>query len=180
MVDWGRLGVVWCRCWGMIRSRGRLGVIRSWGRVVRSRLGVVGFVMGFTLVSDISDITVFMIGMVGHNLHTTVGKSNFVFTRDNTVIILSFSLAEVSSRVFIVDTVFVGERPRGKFVSGFGVVWCRFGGMIRSGFRCRRVIGSWGRGVIRSWGRVIRGRSRVVRSWVVRCVIGNGQSQAGD
>ena len=179
MVDWGRLGVVRCRSWGMVRSRGRLGVIRSWGRVVRSRFGVVGFVMGFTLVSDISDVAVFMIGMVGHNLHTTVGKSNFVFTRNNTVIILSFSLAEVSSRVFIVDTVFVGERPRGEFVGGFRVVWCRLGGMIRCGFRCRGMIGSWGR-VIRSWGGVIRGRSRVVRSWVVRGVIGDGQSQAGD
>ena len=163
----------------MIRSRGRLGVIGSWGRVVGSRLGVVGFIMRFALVSDISDVSVFVIGMVGHNLHTTVGKSNFVFTRNNTVIILSFSFAEISSGVFIIDTVFVGKRPGGKFISGFGVVWCRFGGMIRSRFRCRGVIGSWGR-VIRSWCRMIRGRSWVIRSWVVRGVIGDGQSQAGD
>ena len=78
MVNRGGFGVV-NGLRGMVRGRGRMDGLR-W--VIRSGswFGVVGFVMGFTFVFHISDVSVFVISMISHNLDTTIGKSDFVFT----------------------------------------------------------------------------------------------------
>lgn len=98
VVNWGGFGVIGGGSWGWVIGSW-FGVVWSWGRggVMGSGFGVVGFVMGFSFVPDIGNVTVFVVSVVSHNLDTTVGKSNFIFTGHNTVVILSFSFAEISS-----------------------------------------------------------------------------------
>jgi len=118
------------------------GVIRSGSRcVIRNDL---------TFVFHISNVSVFVVSSVSDNLGSAIGKGNTVFTSDNTVIILGFLFGEISTRVFVFDTIFIGERPGGQFVFGCWVVW---GGLV-NGFW---VVRSGCRGVVRSWGRVVRG-----------------------
>ncbi len=64
---------------GLVSRRGRLisggggrGVFGGGGGLVR--LGLVLGILGGTLVLDISDVAVVVIGCVGHGLDTTVGK----------------------------------------------------------------------------------------------------------
>merc|ERR1719474_765427 len=52
---------------------------------------------GLTLISHISNESIFMVGMVRDNLDTTVGKLNSVLSLDNSIFILSLSLGKVSS-----------------------------------------------------------------------------------
>jgi len=135
--------------WCVIRS----GLVDGSG-VIRSgliRLGNIRFVMGLTLVSHNSIISVFVVSGVCDNLGSAVGKGNTIFTSDNTVIILAFLFGEISTRVFVFDTIFIREGPGGQF--GFWVVW---GGMVN--------------------GCVVRGGSGVVRSRVVRGMIGHSHS----
>merc|ERR1719215_443302 len=129
---------------GVIRSGFGSGVVRSGLGVIRSGsgLGVVGFVDGFALVFDIGDISVFVISSVCDDLGTAVGKGNAVFAGDNTVVVLGFLFGEISTRVFILNSILVGEGPGGKFV-------------LRSMMRGRVIRGRLG--VIRSRGGVIRG-----------------------
>ena len=63
---------------GMVRGRGRMDGLR-W--VIRSGswFGVVGGVGRFTFVFHISDVSIFVISSISHNLDTTIGKSDFVF-----------------------------------------------------------------------------------------------------
>ena len=86
------------------------------------------WVVGHTFVFDIGDVTVVVVSMVGHDLGTTIGKSHSVFAGDNTVGILSFFLVKVGARVFIADSVSVGERAGSDFVAS--VVGGR-GGVVR-------------------------------------------------
>ncbi len=120
VIDWGGLGVVdrggvigsggggvvGSRLGGMIR--GGLGVI---GGGVGGGLGVVGLVVGGALVLDVSDVAVLVVGVVGHDLGAAVGEGNAVLAGDDTVVILNLVLAEVSSRVFVVDAILIGEGP---------------------------------------------------------------------
>jgi len=159
--------------WCMIRSG--FGDIRSWlvngSWVVRSGLvdglGVIRsgsrsmIRSGLTFVFHIGNVSVFVISGVSDNLGSAIGKGNTVFTSDNTVIILGFLFGKISTRVFVFDTIFIGERPGGQFVFGSWVVW---GGLV-NGFWVVRS-GSW---VVRSW-------SRVVRSRMVRGMIGHSHS----
>lgn len=118
---------------------GSRGMIRLGGRVVRSWL--VGIVVSLTFVSDVSNVTIFMVSVISDDLSAAVGKSNAVFTSNNTILILGFLLVEVSTGVFVLDSVFIGEWARGDFVRV--VVMHRF---VWS--RCRWVVRGW---VIRSW-----------------------------
>merc|ERR1719328_323815 len=61
-----------------------------------------------TLISHISNESIFMVGMVGDNLNTTVGKLNSVLSLDNSIFILSLSLGKVSS-ILISTTILIGE-----------------------------------------------------------------------
>ena len=83
----GRLGMVWGR-FGVIRGRfgvvrGGFGVIDRFLRFVcRSRV-VVRFLLRIvrcSLIGDLGDISVVMIGSVGHVLGSPIGQSNGVRT----------------------------------------------------------------------------------------------------
>merc|ERR1711997_1000701 len=88
--------------------------IRSGSRLIRS--GLIRFVMGLTLVFHISNISMLMISGIGDNLGSAIGKGNTIFSSDYTIIILSFLFGEISTGVFIFDTIFISEWPGGQFV----------------------------------------------------------------
>jgi len=134
----GRSWVVWSRFGGRLVSRGSRWVIRS----------------NFTFVFHIGNVSVFVISSVSNDLGSAIRKGNTVFTMDNTVIILGFLFGKVSTRVFVFDTIFIGEGPGGQFIFG--------GWVVRGGL----VNGFWW--VVRSRGWVVRGWSWVIRSRVVR------------
>merc|ERR1711997_774964 len=121
----------------------------SW--VIRS--GLIRFVMGLTLVFHISNISMLMISCMGDNLGSAIGKGNTIFSSDYTIIILSFLFGEISTGVFIFDTIFISEWPGGQFV-------------LRSMVNRFWVIGSGSRGVVRGRG--------VIRGGGVGGVIGHG------
>jgi len=76
-----------------------------------------------TLISHISNESIFMISMVGDNLDTTVRKLNSVLSLDNSIFILSLSLGKVSS-ILISSTIFISKWLRGLLL--FMVwSWCR-------------------------------------------------------
>ena len=94
-------------------------------------LAMVWGVVWDSFVFDISDVSVFVISMVGDNLGTTIGKSHSVFSRYNSVGVLSFFLVKVGARVFITDSISVGERTGGDFVASMVG-----GGMRGGGYFC--------------------------------------------
>ena len=156
VVDGSGLGVIRSRG-GVVRSGSGvngLGVIGSGGGVVRSGLRVVRLVVRFAFVFDISDVSVFVVSVVSHDLGSAVGKGNTVLAGHNTVVILGFLFAEISASVFVLHTVFVGEGPGGQLVFR--------GGVIRSRFV------NWGRMVGSGFGSVVRSGSGMVRSGMIR------------
>ena len=80
-------------------------------------------VVGYTFVFDISDVSVFMISMVGHNLGTTVGEGNPVFTGYNAVFVLGLLFVKIGAGVFVTDSVSVGERTGWDFVASMVGSW---------------------------------------------------------
>ena len=172
-----RFGVVDGCGLGVIRSRGGmvrggsgvvdgLGVIGSGGRVVRSGLRVVGLVMGFAFVFDISDVSVFVVSVVGHDLGSAVGKGNTVLAGHNTVVILGLLFAEVGASVFVLHSVFVGEGPGGQLVFG--------GGVVRSGFV------NWGWVVGSGFGSVVGRGSGMIRSGMIGSGMVGSDVSSGD
>lgn len=123
---------------GFVGSRGRL--VRSGSRLV---LGFFG-VHSSSFVFDISDEAIFVISLVGDNLDTAIGKVDTVRTLEVAVVVLSFGLFEVGTRVVIGNTVLVGEGLRGQlfFFVGGGVIGSG-GGFVGGG------------GSIRSWWGVV-------------------------
>ena len=106
-----------------------LSVVGSRGRLVgRGVLGLIGSILGLTLVPDISNIARVAIGnRVGHNLGATIGKNNTVFTRGGISVPL-LVLSKVGSRVAVSHSVVVGIDSRdigiGWLLVGWsGVVW---------------------------------------------------------
>ena len=99
--------------------------------------GLVFGVVSLTLVFNISNISrVSISNAVGHNLGTTIGKSHSVFSRYNSVFILSFFLVKVGARVFITDSISVGERTGRDFVASMVGGGMR-GGVVRGGWAGR-------------------------------------------
>jgi len=139
--------------------------------VVSGLLGLVGSVVGFTFVFDISNVArVGIVNTVGHNLGTAIGKSHAVFS-SSSITITVFVGTKVSVRVVISNGISVVVHS-GSIISGFMVSGSRVGGFVcgswvGSGF----VSGSW----VRSW-LVDWGRGRVVDgSWFVsRGVVDGG------
>merc|ERR1719281_694269 len=80
-----------------------------------------------TLISHISNESIFMISMVGDNLDTTVRKLNSVLSLDNSIFILSLSLGKVSS-ILISSTILIGKWLGRNLLlmvwSWSWVVWC--------------------------------------------------------
>ena len=113
-----------------------------------------------SLVGDLGNISVVVVGGVTHMLGTAIRKSNGVRSSDNTTSISSLSSVEVSLGVVISNSVLVGVG----FVLALGL----------------NIRGSLvGRGRFVSWGRFIRGRGIgwggfVSRCWGIgRCVVDN-------
>ena len=88
----------------------------------------VGRVDGVSLVLDIGDVAVLMIGVIGDNLGAAVGEGDSVFAGHDAVFILSLLLVKTSSGIFILNSVGVGEWAGRDFVSAVAV-----GGSVRPG-----------------------------------------------
>merc|ERR1719414_2688654 len=115
--NWGMMGsmsnkrgTMMSNNWGMRSSMGN-----NWGmsNMMRSSMDSMfdwcrGIWDSLTLISHISNKSIFMVGMVGDNLDTTVGKLNSVLSLDNSIFILSLSLGKVSS-ILISTTILIGE-----------------------------------------------------------------------
>ena len=71
---------------------------------------------GGTLIGDLSDETVVVVGGVGGGLDSAVGKGNGEGTGYVSVGVLGFSLLEVGLAVVISNSVFVGERLGGQLL----------------------------------------------------------------
>ena len=133
-------------------------------------LGLIGSILGLTLISDISNISrVFISNLVGDNLGTAIRKIYTIFTISS-IAITVFMLFKVGTRVVIKDSISI-------FIVSRGFI-CRF--MVRIGRVSRVVRGGWvvNRSRFVGWGRVVGrslvvGRSRVVvrgRSLVVHTI----------
>lgn len=106
-------------------------MVGGFGGGVVSGLGFVLGVDGGTFVFDISDVTVVVVGGVGHGLDTTIGKSHLVRSGDS-LAVSGFLSVEVGSRVVIGNSVlesiglgglvFVGGGVVGRGIGGGGVV----------------------------------------------------------
>ena len=108
--------------------------------MVRSRsIGLISRILGFTLVSDISNISRVLIpNIVGDNLGTTIGKSYTVFTRGSNTITV-FTLSKVGTRVVISDSITVLVESWA-FISGLMVSRLWVSGLVAGS----RVV-DWGR-----------------------------------
>ena len=73
---------------------------------------------GGTLIGDLSDETVVVVGGVGGGLDSAVGKGNGEGTGYVALSVLGLSLLEVGLAVVISNSVFVGERLGGQLLGG--------------------------------------------------------------
>ena len=127
---------------------------RGWG------IGLGLRVDSDSLVGDLGDISVVVVGGVTHMLGTAIRKSNGVRSSNNTTSISSLSSVEVSLGVVISNSVLVGV--------GF---------ILALGLNIRGSV--VGRRRFVSWGRFIRGRGIgwggfVSRCWGIgRCMVDN-------
>ena len=97
---WDRLDWHWVGKW--------LGV--DWGWVVGSRLGVVWlWGMSHSLVLDVGDVSVLVVGVVGDDLGAAVGKGHPVLAGDDAVVVLDLLLVEEGARVLVLHAILVGE-----------------------------------------------------------------------
>merc|ERR1719373_1477095 len=138
--------VVSCNNWSSVmntvvgNNRGSVDSVGEWGSVGNNR-GMVGRLgMRLSFISHISNESILMVSVVGHNLNSAIGQLNSVFSLDNAELILSLSLGKVSS-VLISSSVLVGEW-----------LWWHLLRVVRCRSICR--------------GRVVRCRSRCIgRGW---------------
>ena len=132
--------------------------------MVRSRsIGLISRILGFALISDISNISRVLIpNIVGDNLGTTIRKSYTVFTRGS-ITITVLTLSKVGTRVVISDSITVLVESWA-FISGLMVSLLRVSGLVGGSRLVDRG------GVVRSglvdWSRLVD-RGRVVRSGLV-------------
>merc|ERR1712183_1224406 len=113
-----------------------------------------------SIISDISDISVVVVGGVLDMLGTTIGKSNIIRSRDNTGSISSLSSVEVSLGVVISNSVLVG-------IGLISIGWLR--GMVSRGSMDNRGVVD-NRGMVDNWGNSNSMGNGVVGSmsnWVV-------------
>merc|ERR1739846_115861 len=105
-----------------------------------------------SIISDISDISVVVVGGVLDMLGTAIRKSNIIRSRDNTSSITRLSSVEVSLGVVISNSVLVG-------IGFISIGWLR--GMVSRGSMDNR-------GVVDNWGMVDNwGNSNSMSNWVV-------------
>merc|ERR1739846_112968 len=105
-----------------------------------------------SIISDISDISVVVVGGVLDMLGTAIRKSNIIRSRDNTSSITRLSSVEVSLGVVISNSVLVG-------IGFISIGWLR--GMVsRGSVDNRGVVDNWG--MVDNWG-----NSNSMSNWVV-------------
>ncbi len=75
---------------------------------------------GGTLIGDLSDETVVVVGGVGGGLDSAVGEGDHERSLHITLGILGLGLLEVGLGVVVVDAILVGERLGGKLLLGIG------------------------------------------------------------
>ena len=130
--------------------------------MVRSRsIGFISRILGFALISDISNISRVLIpNIVGDNLGTTIRKIYTVFTRGS-ITITVLTLSKVGTRVVISDSITILVKSWA-FISGLMVSLLRVSGLVGGS----RLV-DWSRlvdrgRVVRSglvdWGRIVDGR----------------------
>ena len=99
-------------------------------------LGLIGSILGLTLISDISNISrVFISNLVGDNLGSTIRKIYTLFTISS-ITITVFMLFKVGTRVVIKDSISIFIVSRG-FICRFMV---RIGMVGRLIHRCRGMV----------------------------------------
>ena len=85
--------------------------------MVRGRLGVVWFRgVGHSLVLDVSNVSVLVVGVVGDDLRPAVGEGNAVLTGNDTVVILQSDKNQLSLDQKIVTQTYFGIDFRLGFV----------------------------------------------------------------
>ena len=105
-----------------------------------------------SIISDISDISVVVVGGVLDMLGTAIRKSNIIRSRNNTSSITRLSSVEVSLGVVISNSVLVG-------IGFISIGWLR--GMVsRGSVDNRGVVDNWG--MVDNWG-----NSNSMSNWVV-------------
>merc|ERR1719317_1237945 len=115
--------------------------------------------MSFSLISDISNEPVVMISVVRDNLYTTIRELHTVLTFHNSMLILALCLGKVSA-IGISTTILICKRLRGElFLMVWSWVW------------------SW---VVGSRGRVVRSRSRGIRSRDCRGTQGRAKEEGNN
>merc|ERR1739846_181804 len=105
-----------------------------------------------SIISDISDISVVVVGGVLDMLGTAIRKSNIIRSRDNTSSITRLSSVEVSLGVVISNSVLVG-------IGFISIGWLR--GMVSRGSVDNRGVVDNG-GMVDNWG-----NSNSMSNWVV-------------
>ena len=124
---------------GRGRCVGR-GSLVNWGSMSVSSLGLLWVDRG-TLIGHLSNKSIVVVSSVGGSLDSAIRKSNGERSSNFALSILSLRLLEVSLRVVISYSIFIGKWLRGELLL-----------LVRSRFVCRgRVVG--GRGAI-GWGAV--------------------------
>jgi len=116
-------------------------VSNNWGMDSVVGNGGSSSVVWFSLVGNISDITVIVVGVILDVLDSAVGKVDRVFTINNTCTIIVLSLLESSTRVVISNSVGVG-------------VWGNLSKVISNISSLHWGMVSWGSMVSWSWGMI--------------------------
>ena len=103
----------------------------SWGRSSVVSTGRDSGVLGLSGVGHISNITVVVVGVVGHSLGSAIGKSNGVGSSNNTVAVIVLLLVESSLGVVISHGV--GELVGGDLSKVSSGISGLHGGVISGG-----------------------------------------------
>merc|ERR1712107_124767 len=137
MVDWGMDGMG--NNWGMDS-------VSNWGS---------SSVMWLSLIGDISNITIIVVGVVLNMLDSAVGKVDRVFSINNTSSIIVLSLLESSTRVVISNSI--GVRVWGRLSKVISNISSMDWGMVSWGSMHSMV--KWGMG--NNWG----GMDSMSKNW---------------
>ena len=78
-------------------------------------------IAGSSFIGDLSNKSKVVVSMVGGGLDSAIGKSNGVRSSNVSVVILGFSLSEVSSTVVITYSILIGEGFRGFIIGLRGI-----------------------------------------------------------
>merc|ERR1719511_176043 len=116
--------------WGSVGNWGSMG--NNWGMVSWGSVGNWGSSIGWgSLVGDISNIAIIVIGMVADVLDSAIGKVDRVFTINNTGSIIVLSLLESSTGVVISNSI--GVRVWGNFSKVISDISSFHWGMVSRG-----------------------------------------------